>query len=135
MGLRGGFNVLLSDFPEPVPIGSMGEGFWRLLSLALCLVRAKDGILLIDEIDTGLHYSVMEKMWKLVTETAKRLNIQVFATTHSRDCVESLAAVCHEDVTTNSEVTIQRIERGKKRSVAYTEREIVIAAEHGMEVR
>ena len=134
-GLRGGFSVLLQGDTEPVPIGSMGEGIWRLLSLSLCLARAENGILLVDEIDTGLHYSVMEKMWKLVTETAKRLNIQVFATTHSRDCVESLAAVCHEDVTANSEVTIQRIERGKKRSVAFSEREIVIAANRGIEVR
>lgn len=134
-GLRGGFSVLLSDFPEPIPIGSMGEGIWRLLALALCLARAENGILLIDEIDTGLHYSVMEKMWRLVTETAKRLNVQVFATSHSRDCYESLAAVCRESVTDNSEVTIQRIERGKKRSVAFSEREIVIAAERGIEVR
>ena len=134
-GIRGGFSVLLSTYAEPVPIGSMGEGIWRLLCLALCLARAEKGILLIDEIDTGLHYSVMEKMWKLVTETAKRLNIQVFATSHSRDCVESLAAVCHEDVTANSEITIQRIERGKSRSVAFSEREIVIAANRGIEVR
>ena len=132
---RGGVLLRLSDSDERIPLGSMGDGVWRLLGLALCLARAENGVLLVDEIDTGLHYSVMEKMWKLVTETAKRLNIQVFATTHSRDCVESLASVCRESVTENSEVTIQRVERGKKRSVAYTEREIVIAAEHGMEVR
>jgi len=113
----------------------MGDGIWRILSLALCLVRSRDGVLLVDEIDTGLHYSVMVKMWRMIYETAKKLNIQVFATSHSRDCYQALSEVCCEDVTTNSNITIQRIERGKGRSVAYTEQEIVIAAEHGTEAR
>jgi AAA15 family ATPase/GTPase len=113
----------------------MGDGIWRLLGLALALARTENGILLIDEIDTGLHYSVMENMWKLVNETAKNHNIQVFATTHSRDCYESLAAVCRDSVSMRSEVTIQRLERGETKSVAYTEQEIVAAANRGMEVR
>ena len=88
-----------------------------------------------DEIDTGLHYTVMENMWKLVNQTAKKHNIQVFATTHSRDCFESLATVCRDGVSDSSEVTIQRLERGKSRSIAYTEQEIIAAAQRGMEVR
>ncbi|HHC24806.1 MAG TPA: ATP-binding protein [Desulfobacterales bacterium] len=43
-------------------------------------------MLLIDEIDTGLHFTVMENMWRLITQTAKRLDVQVFATTHNSDC-------------------------------------------------
>ena len=88
-----------------------------------------------DEIDTGLHYSVMENMWKLVNLTAKKHKTQVFATTHSRDCYESLAAVCRSSATEGNEVTIQRVERGKSRSIVYTEQEIIAAAKRGMEVR
>jgi hypothetical protein len=132
---KGGLLLRCAGIRDRIPIGSMGDGIWRLLGLSLALVHCRDGILLVDEIDTGLHYSVMEKMWRLVTETARRLNVQVFATTHSRDCFESLAAVCREDVSAGSEVTIQRIEREKGRSVAYTEQEIVAAARRGLEVR
>ena len=132
---RGGFVVKCSGCNRPIPIGSMGDGIWRMLGLALAIVRAENGVLLVDEIDTGLHYTVMVDMWKMVAETAKRLNVQVFATTHSRDCYESLAAIAHEDVAEGSEVTIQRIERKKGCAVAYTEQEIVAAAEHGGEVR
>ena len=132
---RGGILVKCKDIDFPIPIGSMGEGIWRLLGLALSLVRTEGGILVIDEIDTGLHYSVMERMWKLVVETARDLDIQVFATTHSRDCYDSLAAVCNAEVSTNSDITIQRIERGKTHSVAYSEQEIIAAAENGLEVR
>lgn len=132
---KAGLVVRSHDKADRIPIGSMGDGIWRILGLALTLVHCRDGVLLIDEIDTGLHYSVMEKMWKLVTETARRLNVQVFATTHSRDCYESLAAVCREGVMEGSEVTIQRIEPKKDRSVAYTEAEIIAAARRDTEVR
>ena len=135
IGIRGGLLVKCEGIRDRIPIGSMGDGIWRILGLALALAQTEGGILLVDEIDTGLHYSVMEKIWKLIYETAKKHNIQVFATTHSRDCYESLAVVCRDSVSDKSEVTIQRVERGKARSVAYTEQQIVAAAEHGMEVR
>jgi hypothetical protein len=128
--LRGGVAVKLAG--QRVPIGSLGDGIWRLLGIALALVRARGGVLLVDEIDTGLHYSVLENMWRLVYETARRLDVQVFATTHSRDCYESLAAIAHP---TGHDVTIQRIERGKPLAVAFSEAEIVQAAKRGIEVR
>jgi len=113
----------------------MGDGIWRMLGIALSLVNAENGILLIDEIDTGLHYSVLSKMWHLVQQTAQRLNIQVFATTHSRDCYESLASISNDFVSVNSSVTIQRVERDIELATAFTEQEIVAAAERGIEVR
>jgi ABC-type multidrug transport system ATPase subunit len=125
---RGGMMVRQSGQMERIPIGSMGDGIWRMLGIALSLVNARGGVLLIDEIDTGLHYSVMEKMWHLVQVTAKRLDVQVFATTHSRDCYQALAAIARPDIAENTDVSIQRIERGKNQAVFFTEQEIVIAA-------
>lgn len=135
VNVRGGLLVRCRGVRDRIPIGSMGDGIWRILGLALALARTANGILLVDEIDTGLHYSVLENMWKLVSQTAKKHNIQVFATTHSRDCFESLASVRRGHVSAGSEVTIQRVERHSAQSVAYTEQEIVAAAERGMEVR
>ncbi len=134
-GERGGVVVKCRGTDERIPIGSLGDGTWRILGMALALVNAEHGVLLIDEIDTGLHFSVMSDMWKLVRETAARLDVQVFATTHSRDAVESLAAISRPDVGDGSDVTIQRLEPDKQRSVALTEQEIVVAAERGIEVR
>ncbi len=81
--------VKLPDLKTPIPLRSMGEGMNRLFSIALALVNAQDGILLIDEIDSGLHYSVQPEMWRLIFRVAHRLNVQVFATTHSWDCIEA----------------------------------------------
>ena len=66
---------------------------------------------------------------------AKRYNVQVFATTHSRDCYESLVAISGNSDSEHSDVTIQRIERGREQAVAYSERAIVAAAKHAFEVR
>jgi hypothetical protein len=113
----------------------MGDGMWRMLGIALSLVRAQGGVLLIDEIDTGFHYTVMEDMWRLVYDAAKRFDVQVFAATHSRDCYQSLAAIVQNEQMHHPEVTIQRIERGNPLAVAFTDEEIAVAARIGAEVR
>jgi ABC-type branched-subunit amino acid transport system ATPase component len=134
-GSRSGFVVRLSDSEQRIPIGSMGDGIWRILGLTLAIVNARDGVLLVDEIDTGFHFSAMSKMWKLIYETAKRLNVQVFATTHNSDCWTSLATIANTEHPSEQGITIQRIERGKPTSIVFNERQIKIAAERGIEVR
>lgn len=132
---RGGFKIKLKDQEKPVPIGILGDGVWRMLAIAISLVRSQNGVLLIDEIDTGLHYSVMEDLWRMIAETARQLDVQVFATTHSYDCITSLASICRADAGNENEVTIQRIEVGKTHAIPYDEGDIVTAAEHHTEMR
>lgn len=127
---RGGFAIKLAG--HRVPIGSMGDGIWRILGVALALAKARGGVLLVDEIDTGLHYSVLTDMWRLVSATAERLNVQVFATTHSRDCYEALAAVARVEA---ADISLHRIERGRSSTVAFSAAEIAEAAARGLEVR
>ena len=130
----GGVVLKLHGVPYRVPIGSAGDGMWRMLGLALALSNAKGGVLLVDEIDTGLHYSVMENMWRMIGERAVALDVQVFATTHSRDCYESLAAVVRPSSVPTG-VTIQRIDTRRKRAMRLSGDDIVAAAERGLEVR
>ncbi len=131
---RGGFIIKRKEREQPVPIGSMGDGMWRMLAMAIAITQCKGGVLLVDEIDTGLHYSVMSQMWSLIYNAAKELDVQVFATTHSYDCVYSLAQIC-PGVDMLKSVTVQRIESGKQRSIPYDEDEITIAASRDIEVR
>jgi len=133
-GNRGGFIVKLKSVEQPVPIGSMGDGIWRMLALSIAIAQSKGGTLLVDEIDTGLHYTVMSKMWNLIYSAAKEFNVQVFATTHSYDCVYSLAQIC-PDADSANKVTVQRIEANKRQSVPYDQDEITVAAAREIEVR
>lgn len=128
----GGVVLRLRDVGDRVPIGSMGDGTWRMLGLALAIANAEGGVLLVDEIDTGLHYSVMEDMWRMVTEQAAELSVQVFATTHSHDCVESLAPIAESEA---GDVTIQRIERKRDKAVRIGREAVVALPEGRVEVR
>ncbi|MEM8806161.1 MAG: AAA family ATPase [Cyanobacteria bacterium P01_G01_bin.38] len=129
------FFVKLSGFDQRIPIGSLGDGVSRILALALSIMSAKDGILLIDEIDTGLHYSVMSKMWDFLWKTTRQFNIQVFATTHSSDCWQSLADIAGREDLNGDGIRIHRIEKGADKSVVFDERKIVVAANREIEVR
>lgn len=130
---RGGFIVKKRGLEQPVPIGSMGDGMWRILAMALAITQCRGGVLLVDEIDTGLHYTAMSQMWRLIYQAAKDLDVQVFATTHSYDCIYSLAQIC--DGSEPNAVTVQRIEAGKKKAVPYDQEEIDIAASRQIELR
>ncbi|RKH12678.1 hypothetical protein D7V97_07760 [Corallococcus sp. CA053C] len=127
--------VKLRGSDQRIPLGNMGEGIKRLMALSLNLVNVADGYLLVDEIDTGLHHSVMVKMWRLVTEAAKRLNVQVLATTHSLDCVRALASLYEEQHDLRDVISVHRIERNAEHNVPYSADELLTASQHQMEIR
>lgn len=118
-----------------VPIGSHGEGTRRLLALALSLAQLSGGILLIDEIDTGLHWTVLEDMWKLVIDGATRTGIQVFATTHSFDCIRSLATLAVSRPELARRVSVQKIERALGRAVGFDTADVQRAVDNDIELR
>jgi AAA15 family ATPase/GTPase len=80
--------VKIKGIDEPLPLKSMGDGMTRLFHIIVALVNARNGLLLIDEFENGLHWSVQPKVWDIVFQLSEKLNVQVFATTHSRDCIE-----------------------------------------------
>nr|VFK39890.1 MAG: ATPase/GTPase, AAA15 family [Candidatus Kentron sp. TC]VFK54158.1 MAG: ATPase/GTPase, AAA15 family [Candidatus Kentron sp. TC] len=82
---------------DPVPLKSLGDGMIRIFHIILSLVSAKGGILLIDEFENGLHWEIQEKAWRIVFELAEKLDVQVFATTHSRDCIAGFSKVWQEN--------------------------------------
>lgn len=120
---------------QRIPLGSAGDGIRRLLALSLHLNSAQDGFLLVDEIDTGLHRSVMTAMWRMVIETAQRLNIQVLTTTHSLDCVRALGDLHDCDPALASNVALHRLESDLVQTVRYSSEDLSIAAQHHMDVR
>jgi hypothetical protein len=136
---RGRIPIIRSpQFDIPVPLRSMGEGMNRLLGIALALVNAQDGILLIDEIESGLHYSVQPDLWRLVFEVARRLNVQVFATTHSWDCVEAFQEAIQQDSEGDGLLISLRDkadEPGHVVAVLFDESELAIVTREQIEVR
>ncbi|KYC35577.1 hypothetical protein WA1_07065 [Scytonema hofmannii PCC 7110] len=126
----------LSGNSNPIPLTSMGDGMRRILAIAIAAVTVENGFLLVDEIDPGLYYQTQTDMWHFVLEVAKQLNIQVFATTHSWDCITAFAeAVAQlEDRSVGKLFRLSRRDENI-RAVEYTPDELSIAVNQSIEVR
>ena len=122
-----------------LPIALMGDGANRLLDLALAFLPARNGIILVDEIENGIHHSRLESVWKYLDQMSRRFNVQVFATTHSRECIA--AAVKAFDASESMrDLNYIRLQRDKKtgqcRSIQFDDTEsLKFAMSYPMEVR
>ena len=74
-----------------LPLNHLGEGTMRILNILSTIYWARNGLLMIDEIENGLHVSSIKYMWDMVLESSKQNNTQIFTTTHSSDVVKGLS--------------------------------------------
>ena len=127
--------VTLRGHPRPVPLKSLGDGVTRLFAAGLALANSRDGFLVVDEAENGIHYSVQPDFWRLVLRAAHQHNVQVLATTHSHDCVKGFARAAAD--VEEAEGVLVRLERDGDtvRAVEYTEEELETVAEQNIEVR
>ncbi len=118
-----------------VPVGLLGNGVNRLLSMALAVFTARNGILLLDEIENGIHHLKLPEMWRNLSILARRFNVQVFATTHSEECIKAAHMALAAD--SSDDLSVHRIDQYKKGQVATTYRNETLdhAAEFGSEMR
>lgn len=81
-----------------LPIQVMGDGILRILSIVVYIYENRDGIVLIDEVDNGLHYSVMPKLWEAILYAVRVSNVQLFVTTHNLDSIKGLNKIISSNV-------------------------------------
>ena len=127
--------VKLSLHNERVPLHSMGQGVVRLFEIATVLIKNSNGILLIDEAENGLHYSIQRDFWRMVLQAAHDNNVQVLATTHSADCIRGFAEASNKNKAVEGVLYTLSSKGGVLRAGEYDEHELAIVAEQGLEVR
>ncbi len=88
-------NQLVIDIglSEALPVSQVGQGVYRLIAILSELIGEKPDICIIDEIENGIHHSMLEQVWAGLAAAAETLGVQVFATTHSKECIEAAHAV------------------------------------------
>lgn len=128
--------VKLNGEQGRVPLRGMGDGINRILTVILALVNCEGGVVMVDEIDNGLHYTVLKRLWDIIFSVARKLNVQVFATTHSSDCISSFGKVLAESDNAAMGRYIRLEKRnGVIRPTEYVESELSIVAAKNLEVR
>lgn len=135
--VRSGVPVLHANIggQRLVPVPLLGDGMGRLLSIALAIGTAQDGIVLVDEIENGLYHGVMMDVWKAIAAFARQFNVQLFATTHSAECIRAAHQAFEQD--SQYDFRLHRLERIEDiiRAVTYDKETLGAALESGLEVR
>jgi energy-coupling factor transporter ATP-binding protein EcfA2 len=142
--------VRIAGLPKPVPLKVLGDGIVRMFQVAVALEYAAIAggaesdtepprnvfpLLLIDEIEVGIHYSLHADLWRFIIGAARELGVQVFATTHSWDCIRGFQEAAAKDE--QSDAVLIRLEsgRGKSRAFVFGEEELAIVTREQIEVR
>ena len=129
--------VRMSGTNDRVSLRSLGEGAVRAIGYVMALTSVTSGILLIDEVENGIHYTVLSEFWNMILRTAQEYDVQVFATTHSWDCIRGFARASVE----NEDVDCAMFRLGETRitkrlrAVEYTTDDLIVATRQGIEVR
>lgn len=118
-----------------LPLQALGGGVVRLLRLYLSLFTARDGIVVIDEIENGMHYSVLRKLWDLVRKGSRDWDVQFIATTHSNECIEAAMTAFEGEADGLSIHKLFRDESGSVKAITYTGETLEGARDLHLEVR
>ena len=115
----------------------MGDGINRILTIILAMVNCENGYLLIDEFENGLHYSVQEKLWEIIFSLAEKLNIQVFATTHSSDTIRAFENIVNQNETVPLNGLLIKLENINDaiEATTFEPRELKVITDNLIEVR
>jgi predicted ATP-binding protein involved in virulence len=119
-----------------IPLPLLGDGAVRLVRTLLTMSLATQGILLIDEVGYGLHYSVLSEVWTTISKAAQVFNTQVIATTHSFEIIRA-AHLSFSDKGEYDRFGYIRLEKtGEKTEAIRMDREpLQLAVDRGFEVR
>lgn len=118
--------------PELIPLPVVGEGMTRVARLILAISAAQGGLVLVDEIENGLHHTILAKVWQAINAAAKNFNAQIIATTHSFECMEAAYQSLGKD---GFRLHRLEAENGKSRCVTYEPDQIEAVIRHVLEVR
>jgi AAA15 family ATPase/GTPase len=83
----------LDELPEKIPVTLLSSGVTKLLFILLSIAMQPKGILLIDEIENGFYFDRLPSIWALILKFASQYDVQIFATTHSLECLQAAANV------------------------------------------
>lgn len=122
-----------------VSLSEMGDGISRYIAILCAIWSAQNGFLFIDEIENGIHYTNYPKLWNLIFDASEQANCQVFATSHSKECIEAFNQVqqareAFKDAGCYFEL-FKSMKTGRITAAARGSEQLQYALEHGEEIR
>lgn len=103
--------------------------------LLSALLRAQNGILLLDEFETAIHASVMGKVFQWIIETAEKLNVQIFMTSYSIEAISTVLKTCPKMQHDIRMITLVKTDEGIRARNVDATKAIQLMDEYGLELR
>jgi predicted ATPase len=100
--------VDLENLDERIPLALHSSGASRLVAMMLAITVCQDGFVLIDEIENGFYYKTLGEVWRVLTTLANEFKCQVFASTHSDECLKALGPLVEGDPVSYSLLTVEK---------------------------
>jgi hypothetical protein len=129
-----GLHVTLDNLEPKMPLGIVSGGINKLAGILLAIVSRPQGVILIDEIENGFYFDRLETIWSSILSLCKEANAQVFASTHSNECLSSLQKTAEGHESDFALIRTDRI-KGKCEARVFPGRQLSRAIEQGIEVR
>ena len=127
----------IEEINHLVPSNIMGDGIRRILSMVTTIWETSNGIIFIDEIENGLHYSAHEKLWRALLAASEEFNVQLFVTTHNIETLERLRSVALNQ-SLQGEIksySLKQLKNGSMRAYEYGFEEFAHAIQQEIEIR
>src|SRR3989338_8686831 len=127
--------VGLEGMERRIPLALSGLGMIKILRLVVSMLSAPGGVVLVDEIEVGLHWKALSSVWQVVEKVAREYDVQVVATTHSLECIRSAVDIFSASDSFNLGVFRLEQSQGTIISVSYDKESINAALDNDLEIR
>jgi predicted ATP-dependent endonuclease of OLD family len=136
---KGGVSMVFADLGTRLMLGvnTLGDGFNKVLSIVLLMLTRPGSVILIDEIENGIHHSFLPKLWETIGKFAAATGSQVIATTHSYECIRA-ASVLMDDASTSELFRFIRVDHRKNGTIVpiiFEDESFEVALDQKWEVR
>lgn len=132
---KGTYKILSKSNKKALPLNVYGDGMKKAILLMSAVIAAKDGILLLDEFKTAIHTSAMNKTFKWIIESCKKLNVQVFMTSHSKEAIDKVLKCSTECIDDMAVYTLYKDSEGTSVRRLDGKMAIEVQDEMGLELR
>ena len=120
-----------------LPLEAAGGGVVRLLGLLVNFFTAQEGLIVIDEIENGIHHSVLPELWSQIRQLSELLDVQVVATTHSFECIQAAVMTNGDDGLAPSDFALHRMYQkdGVPHCITYDDEKLMATLDLGFDIR
>lgn len=117
-------------------LSNFGQGIKSFINIIGSMLLLENDIIFIDELENGIHYQHFDQLWEIILTISKQQNIQVFATTHSKECLESYGKVAHQQQEDDiAFITLLKNRQNQLQAITYSDKTFANSLMQHHEVR